>query len=59
MNREADPAPEVLDVLRAMDSAFSGGDGDGFGGLFTDDGRLLLQRALLMNSHAQPIENVT
>jgi uncharacterized protein (TIGR02246 family) len=40
--REVEAAEEVLEVLRAMDAAFSGGDGDAFGDLFTDDGRLLL-----------------
>lgn len=40
--READASEEVLEVLRATDAAFSGGDGDAFGDLFTDDGRLLL-----------------
>jgi len=42
---------------------FSGGDGNAFGDLFTDDGRLLLLYhdpvILLMNSHARRIEKVT
>lgn len=40
--RQTDAAEDVLGVLRAMDAAFSGGDGEAFGDLFTDDGRLLL-----------------
>jgi hypothetical protein len=61
--READPADAVLEVLRNMDAACSGGHGNAFGDLFTDDGRLLLLYRepviLLMNSHARRIEKVT
>lgn len=41
MNR-ADSADEVRAALGAMDVAFAAGDGDAFGGLFADDGRLFL-----------------
>lgn len=39
---EADPAEEGRAALRDMDATFAAGDADAFGGLFADDGRLLL-----------------